>query len=143
MLRQFIILIISFFIVGGEGIAFAKVPVFIRSKKVTFDRTLDIMTYEGDVRIEYQDYYLITGKMIISTYKLDNKHKLNSVEFPGKTTMVKADMSETIIVPSAIYNGATSELKSEGEIYIEKDNQLYTAKSILLMLGKAKHWKPL
>lgn len=140
MLKQFLILAISL-LISSNAFSNDTSPVVVYSKKVTFDKVLDLITYEGKVKIEYEDYSILTDKMIIATYQYDNNRRLDKITFPNKTTIVKNDLSETMILDSAIYNGQTTELKSEGEVYIEKDNELYSAKSILLQLGIAKNWK--
>ncbi len=144
MLRRLLILVISL-VFSSEAFSdsISAFPLVVYSKKATFDKILDLITYEGKVKIEYEDYSILTDKMIISTYKYNNQRKLDNVSFPNKTTIVKNDLSETIMLDSATYNGQTKELKSEGEIYIEKDNELYSAKSILLQLGVAKSWQQL
>jgi len=135
MLKRILILIISLF--SFYAFAMGKPPVVVFSKKLTYDKLLDVATYEGNVTIEFSEYYVITDKMVSTTYKKNGKSFLKDVEFPSKTKIVKKDLSEVFIVPNAVYDGITMIVKSKGDIIIEKDEKFFKTNSLEIDLGRA------
>jgi lipopolysaccharide export system protein LptA len=137
MLKRILILVISFVYFTIDAFAADNPPVVVFSKKLTYDKILDIATYEGNVKIEFADYDIITDKMVSTTYKKKGKSFLKDVEFSSKTKIIKKDLSEIYIVPNAVYDGITMKVRSKGDIIIEKDGKFFKTNSIEIDLGRA------
>ncbi len=141
MLRLIFILASSFILSGfGEGL---KAPVIIQSKKFEANRLLDVMTYSGAVKVEFDNYILVTDKMEVSTYKKNGKLTLNRANFPNRITITKNDFSEIVILPNAEMHAEKGEITSSGEIYVQRGNDLFETKSIIIDVGGCKKITPL
>ncbi|MDX1924379.1 MAG: hypothetical protein SFT91_04055 [Rickettsiaceae bacterium] len=133
MLRLFFILISSYALCGAS---MPKMPVMIQSKKMIANQLRDVITYEGDVRVEFSKYDIVTSKIIFIMKSEQGSMILNRVEFPEQTKIVTKDLKEVTIVPSAYFDAGTSMLKSSGDVTVEKDGSFYKTLKIEIDLGK-------
>ena len=134
MLRLVLIFLSSFILSASSGLP-NKPPVVVHSNKLMVDRLMDVITYEGAVRLEFEEYDLITDKMLINLYKDQDKTVLYSIEFPNQTKIANKKLSETVTAPNAIFDGKTKTIKCEGEIFVEKAGMLFSTTSVEIELG--------
>jgi len=134
MLRLVLILISSFILSASSALP-KKPPVVVYSNRLMIDRLMDVITYEGAVRMEFENYDLITDKMLINLYKDGEKTVLYSIEFPNQTKIANKKASETVSAPNAVFDGKTGIIKCEGEIFVEKSGMLFTTTFVEIELG--------
>ncbi|MDX1917095.1 MAG: hypothetical protein SFT68_03835 [Rickettsiaceae bacterium] len=120
-------------------------PIMTHSHKVIMNQIIDQITYVDKVRVEFDEYYLITEKMILNMYKKPNGDKyLKNGEFPEQLKIISKDQKEIVIAPNATFDAQNSTIKAKGEgITVEKDGQLYSTDYIEIKLGKYKALKRL
>lgn len=120
-----------------------KKPILTTSRKMILNKIVDQITYIDDVRAEFENYYVITSKMILNMSSKKNGDKyLTSAEFPERVKIVSRDLREIVVAPNANYNAEGSIITSRGKgVVIEKDGQLYSTDYIEVKLGNFKSLK--
>ena len=139
MSKLILILSTSLLLSGFKMSDMQNVPIIIRSKKATFNKIYDTMSFEGKVKINFAQYIILTEKMITYRYNKNNQSILEKIDFPENVKLVKKDESEVIFLPNAKYNAKKKIIQSKGEIYLEKNDDLFKTNSILIELGDVEN----
>ncbi len=137
MLRHLLILIS----VWGPLLSYAsqnkKQPIMLWAQKMVMNEVVDQFIYEDNVRVEFENYYLLTSKIIFNLSKNNGNKSLKTAEFPERLKIVSKDLREIIIAPKATFTADGALLKSQGgTITIEKDGQLFSTEYVEVKLGK-------
>jgi lipopolysaccharide export system protein LptA len=135
MLRLLLILISAFTLSSNSAV---KTPVVVYSNKVEFNKLLGEIKYEGAVRVDFDEYSVVTSKMNVTTQKKDGVTKILYVSFPEKANIVKNDNSEVIMVNNAMYIAETGLISASGDIKIEKEGQFFATQFIEIKLGDSR-----
>lgn len=135
MLRLILILISSIFLCSSSSTK--RSPIVIMSKKLIMNNIMNQVTYDGGVSVHFEKYDLVTTKMIINSFLKGDKVTVHSIEFPKELKIVSKDLTEVINLPNAIFSPETTILTSEGNIVVEKNDQLFSTTSMEIKLGKS------
>ncbi|MDX2050593.1 MAG: LptA/OstA family protein [Rickettsiaceae bacterium] len=133
MLRVYFLLISLFCFFDAHG--FTR-PVIILSDKLIMNKPGKQMIYEGNVKILFENYCILTKKIIFNMIAHGQKTELAYAEFPTLLKIVSNDNKEVVIAPNARYDAKKSTIVSKGDIRIEKDGQLYMTSEVEIKLGK-------
>lgn len=138
MSKQFSSLISkSLFIIIYPCLAIAA-DIKILSNQLLIDRSTNIATYNGNVKVEFDDYHILTDE-IIMTFNQENNDKRNDLKnivFPKKITLYNNDLSIVMLAPLGEYDNNLGIMKSKGVSYIMKDKQIITTKNLEIFVGK-------
>lgn len=120
-----------------------KTPIVFYSNKVTIDKVSNQIIYEGNVVVEFEEYDIITSKIIFNMYKKDGKTQLKFAECPDTTKIVKRDLSEVAYVPNATFDAETKKIISTGEVLLEKNEHLVSSNYLEIQLSESDDLKNL
>lgn len=153
MLKLFIFLINLYYILWTNNAHAAeksasensriKTPIVFYSNKVTIDKVLNQIIYEGNVVVEFEEYDIITSKIIFNMHKKDGKNQLKFAECPDTTKIVKRDLSEVAYAPNATFDAETKKIVSTGEVLLQKDEHLVSSNYLEIQLKESDDLKNL
>ncbi len=105
----------------------------IKSDSLTIEKKKSTATFTGSVKVIIGDFKLITSKLTIAYSDINsNNHKeIKNIIVPHKLKAIKSNTNEIITADKAIFDNLTKELILEGNVYLQKeDNILVTNKLI-------------
>ena len=89
-------------------------------------------TFDGNVRVDFEDLKLTTSKLIVF-YKLTDKKEITKIDIPNKLKVIKNCGQEIILADRGTFDNAIKKLTLEGNVQMQKEgNVLVTDKLVYL-----------
>lgn len=128
-------LLIFLFIFLNCPFAKADDKVQITSTDLIFNKKDQTAIFEGNVKIYFEDQFILTDKIIIH-YSILNKGEIIKISFPQAIKAIKGD-KDIIIADYAEYDNKAKKLTLSGNVWARKDDNVLVT-NIMIYYVKLK-----